>query len=117
MAPVDVANARAQKPRRLARALSSSKRRGSRIAARHADDELLITRTFDAPASTVFALWSDAEPMKHWMGPEGFTCPDVEMDFRVGDAYRAMIESQEYGESWFGGVYREIVRDKRLPQR
>jgi uncharacterized protein YndB with AHSA1/START domain len=51
------------------------------------------------------------------MGPEGFTCPDVEMDFRVGDAYRAMIESQEYGESWFGGVYREIVRDKRLPQR
>jgi uncharacterized protein YndB with AHSA1/START domain len=84
------------------------------MAARLADDELLITRTFDAPASTVFALWSDAEHMKHWMGPEGFTCPEVELDFRVGGAYRAMIESDEYGESWFGGVYREIVRDKRL---
>jgi uncharacterized protein YndB with AHSA1/START domain len=79
-----------------------------------ADDELLITRTFDAPASLVFALWSEPEHMKRWMGPGDFVCPQVEIDFRVGGAYRAMIRSAERGENWFGGVYREIERDRRL---
>jgi uncharacterized protein YndB with AHSA1/START domain len=84
------------------------------MSARIADDELLITRTFDAPASLVFALWSDPEHFKRWMGPETFTCPEAEIDFRVGGKYRAMIKSAEYGDSWFGGVSREIVANKRL---
>lgn len=84
------------------------------MSARLADDELLITRTFDAPASVVFSLWSKPEHMKRWMGPENFTCPEAEMDFRVGGTYRAMIKSAEQGENWFTGVYREIVANKRL---
>src|SRR6516225_7735531 len=52
--------------------------------------------------------------MKRWMGPANFTCPEVEIDFRVGGAYRAMITSPAHGENWFGGVYREIVENKRL---
>ena len=79
-----------------------------------ADDELLIVRKFAAPASLVFALWSSAEHLKRWMGPKNFTCPEASIDFRVGGAYRAMIKSVEHGESWFSGVYREIVQDKRL---
>lgn len=79
-----------------------------------ANDELLITRAFDAPASVLFALWSEPEHMKRWMGPENFSCPEAEIDFRVGGAYRAMIKSAENGENWFGGVYREIVKNKRL---
>jgi uncharacterized protein YndB with AHSA1/START domain len=81
---------------------------------RIADNELLIVRTFDAPPAVVFALWSSAEHMKRWMGPKNFSCPEVTIDFRVGGAYRGMIKSAEHGENWFGGVYREIVRDKRL---
>ncbi|MGE0045103.1 MAG: SRPBCC domain-containing protein, partial [Hyphomonadaceae bacterium] len=79
-----------------------------------ADDELLITRIFDAPASLVFSLWTQAEHLKNWMGPENFTCPVAEIDFRVGGAYRAMIQSVEYGDSWFGGIYREIEPHSRL---
>jgi uncharacterized protein YndB with AHSA1/START domain len=78
------------------------------------DNELIITRSFDAPPSVVFALWSSPEHMKRWMGPKNFTCPEAAIDFRIGGAYRAMIKSAEYGESWFSGVYREIVPDKRL---
>jgi uncharacterized protein YndB with AHSA1/START domain len=81
---------------------------------RPAEDELLIVRTFDAPPSVVFALWSDAEHMKRWMGPKNFICPEAIIDFRVGGSYRAMIQSAEYGDSWFSGIYREIVPDKRL---
>jgi uncharacterized protein YndB with AHSA1/START domain len=79
-----------------------------------ADDELLIVRTFNAPPSVVFALWSSAEHFKRWMGPKSFTCSEATIDFRVGGSYRALIKSAEYGENWFGGVYREIVPDKRL---
>jgi uncharacterized protein YndB with AHSA1/START domain len=79
-----------------------------------ADDELLITRTFDAPAALLFALWSQPKHFKRWMGPHGFDCPEAEIDFRVGGTYRAMIKSAEHGENWFGGVYREIEPNKRL---
>jgi uncharacterized protein YndB with AHSA1/START domain len=81
---------------------------------RATDNELLITRTFDAPPSVLFALWSKPEHVKRWMGPENFSCPEATIDFRVGGAYRAMIKSTEHGENWFGGVYREIEPNKRL---
>ena len=78
------------------------------------DDELLITRTFDAPPSLVFSLWSNPDHMKHWMGPARFTCPETRIDFRVGGAYRGMILSAEHGENWFGGTYHEIEQNRRL---
>ena len=76
--------------------------------------DLTIVRTFDAPAALVFAMWRDPEHFASWIGPEGFVCPVVEIDFRVGGAYRALIVSESAGENWFGGVYHEIVADKRL---
>jgi uncharacterized protein YndB with AHSA1/START domain len=84
------------------------------MSATLADDQLLIVRTFDAPPELVFSLWSDPAHFRNWMGPDGFDCPAVEIDFRVGGAYRAMIRSPANGESWFGGVYREIDRARRL---
>jgi uncharacterized protein YndB with AHSA1/START domain len=84
------------------------------MSARLADDELLITRTFDAPAAVIFSLWSKPEHMKRWMGPDNFSCPEAEIDFRVGGAYRGMIKSAEHGDNWFGGIYREIVPNTRL---
>lgn len=76
--------------------------------------ELEIARTFDAPAALVFSMWSDPEHFAAWIGPEGFTCPVIEMDFREGGAYRALIVSEETGESWFSGVYQEIAPHTRL---
>ena len=79
-----------------------------------ANDELLIAREFDAPASLLFALWSQPEHFRRWMGPEGFDCSEAEIDFRVGGAYRATIESPEHGRNRFHGVYREIEPHSRL---
>jgi uncharacterized protein YndB with AHSA1/START domain len=78
------------------------------------DDELLITRTFDVPAATLFALWSKPEHVKRWIGPSNFVCREAEIDFRVGGAYRVLIASPEHGEISFSGVYREIIPDRRL---
>lgn len=76
--------------------------------------ELSITRTFDAPAMLVFQIWAEREHMQQWLGPRGFTCTSLELDFRPGGAWRGCIESEQYGASWMGGVYREIVPGQRL---
>jgi uncharacterized protein YndB with AHSA1/START domain len=82
--------------------------------AKTADTELLITRTFDAPASLVFSIWESREHMQRWLGPKGFTCTSLAMDFRAGGSWRACIVSKAYGESWMGGRYVEIERGKRI---
>ena len=79
-----------------------------------ADDELLITRTFDAPVSLVFEIWAKREHMIRWLGPKDFTCTSLEMDFRPGGKWRACIASEQYGDSWMGGEYREIERGERI---
>ena len=79
-----------------------------------ADDELLITRTFDAPVALVFRIWESREHAVRWWGPKDFTCKAMEMDFRPGGAWRACIASPTYGEKWMGGVYREIVRERKI---
>jgi uncharacterized protein YndB with AHSA1/START domain len=81
---------------------------------RLADDELLIERTFDAPAELLFRIWAEREHMIRWLGPKDFTCTHLEMNFRPGGAWRACIVSEAYGENWMGGVYRVIEPGRRI---
>ena len=75
---------------------------------------LEITRTFDAPASLVFRLWSRPEHMVRWMGPGDFVCTRADLDFRPGGAWRACIESPTRGTRWMSGRYFEIEQDRRI---
>jgi uncharacterized protein YndB with AHSA1/START domain len=79
-----------------------------------ADDELLITRVFDAPVALVFRIWAQREHMIRWWGPKNFTCTHLELDFRPGGAWRACIVSEAYGENWMGGRFRAIEQNKRI---
>jgi uncharacterized protein YndB with AHSA1/START domain len=79
-----------------------------------ADDELLIERTFDAPVALVFRIWAERDHMIRWLGPKDFTCTSLELDFRPGGRWRACIVSDQYGENWMGGSFREIEKDKRI---
>jgi uncharacterized protein YndB with AHSA1/START domain len=76
--------------------------------------ELLITRSFDAPVSLVFRIWESREHMIRWWGPKDFSCTHFETDFRPYGKWRACIMSERYGESWMGGEFREIERDRRI---
>jgi uncharacterized protein YndB with AHSA1/START domain len=78
------------------------------------DDELLIERRFAAPPALMFRIWAEREHMVRWLGPSEFTCTHLEMDFRVGGAWRACIASDAHGEIWMGGTYREIEPDRRI---
>jgi uncharacterized protein YndB with AHSA1/START domain len=76
--------------------------------------ELAITRTFNAPARTVFAIWTTREHMIKWWGPKDFETTHLELDFRVGGAYRACIYRADYGENWMHGRFVEIVPNERI---
>ncbi|AKB78832.1 putative glutathione S-transferase-related transmembrane protein [Methanosarcina horonobensis HB-1 = JCM 15518] len=51
------------------------------------EQELVITKIFNAPRELVWKAWTDPERVKRWWGPKGFTSPVSEIDFRVGGAY------------------------------
>jgi len=74
--------------------------------------ELVVTRTFDAPARLVFEAWSTAEVFKQWWVPKsmGMTLHAVEMDVRVGGRYRL-----NFGDGMdFFGRYVEVSPHSRL---
>jgi uncharacterized protein YndB with AHSA1/START domain len=78
------------------------------------DDELLIERTFEAPAALVFRMWESREHMLRWWGPEGFTAVELDWELAPGRPWRGAIASKAYGLSRFGGVIREVERDRRI---
>lgn len=57
---------------------------------RRSDRELVVTRTFDAPATVVFEAWSNPELFQRWWVPKsmGMELHDCEMDVRTGGSYR-----------------------------
>lgn len=76
--------------------------------------ELVITRVFDAPRELVWESWTNPERFMLWWGPEGFTSPACEIDFRVGGKYLACMRAPEGQDYWSTGVYREIVPMRKI---
>lgn len=79
---------------------------------RTSDREVVVTRTFDAPARLVFEAWSKPELFKQWWVPKsmGMTLRSLEMDVRVGGRYRL-----NFGEGMdFFGKYLEVVPNSRI---
>jgi uncharacterized protein YndB with AHSA1/START domain len=76
------------------------------------DREVVVTRTFDAPARLVFQAWSDPELFRRWWVPRsmGMTLQDCEMDVRTGGTYRL-----SFGDGMdFYGRYLEVTPPSRL---
>jgi uncharacterized protein YndB with AHSA1/START domain len=79
---------------------------------RRGDRELVVTRTFDAPARLVFEAWSNPELFQRWWVPKsmGMTLYACEMDVRTGGTYRL-----NFGEGMdFFGRYVEVTPPSRI---
>lgn len=87
-------------------------------AERRSDRELVVTRSFDAPAALVFQAWTTPELMKQWWAPKtfGLTMVACEMDVRSGGGYRLVYthESEPSKEMPFFGKYLEVTPNARL---
>ena len=79
--------------------------------------DVRIERTFDAPVTLVWQLWTDPAHFAAWYGPDGATIPVAKMDVRVGGTRLVCMEMQTPNGSmqmWFTGEYREVVENERL---
>ena len=60
---------------------------------RTSERELVVTRTFDAPARIVFEAWTKPELFRRWWVPKsyGLTLLSCDKDVRVGGTYRLVF--------------------------
>ena len=78
--------------------------------------EVVVMRTFDAPARLVFEAWSDPELFRKWWVPRslGMTLRSCELDVRTGGKYRLVFGDDPENTMAFFGKYLEVVPDKRI---
>jgi uncharacterized protein YndB with AHSA1/START domain len=79
------------------------------------NEEIRMTRLFDAPRRLVFDAMTKPEHVKRWWGRlgEGYSVPVCEIDLRPGGAWR-FVNRHPKGEAAFYGQYREITPPSRL---
>ena len=75
----------------------------------HQDQEVLITRIFEAPRERVFSAWTDPDELAEWYGPEHFDTPreGIHIDLRVGGRYELTMVQRDNGAEFTIGY--EIV--------
>ncbi len=76
---------------------------------------LQIRRIYAQPVAAVYTAWSDPAQIKYWMGPsDDYGETEVSMDVRVGGRYRFVMHAPDGETHRVGGVFREIVPNRRL---
>ena len=79
-----------------------------------ADDQILITREFDAPRHLVYRAWTTPELVKQWWHANRGEATIAEIDLRAGGAWRYVMVTDDGQEVGFHGEYREIVPNERI---
>ena len=80
-------------------------------------DRVVIDRTFDAPATLVWAMWTDPDHFASWYGPSGVAIPVAELDVRVGGRRRVCMEVQTPEGAmrmWFQGEHTAVEPHRLL---
>src|SRR5437764_4345540 len=78
------------------------------------DEQILITREFDAPKHLVYRAWTTPKLVKHWWHAKRGEAKLVEIDLRVGGRWRYGMIADDGTEVAFHGEYREIVPNELI---
>jgi uncharacterized protein YndB with AHSA1/START domain len=83
---------------------------------RTSDREIVVTRTFDAPARIVFEAWTKADLFRLWWPPKslGLHLRSCEMDVRTGGGYRLEFGQDAATSFAFFGTYIEVTPPSRM---
>jgi uncharacterized protein YndB with AHSA1/START domain len=79
-----------------------------------ADEQILITREFDAPKHLVYKAWTTPELVRRWWNAKRGEVTTCEIDLRVGGTWRYVMVTPDGMEVGFHGEYREIVPNERI---
>ena len=76
--------------------------------------DLEVRRAFDAPASVLWAAWTEPDAVRTWWGPQGFTCPVARMDVRVGGVSLVAMRTPDGVDLWSTWTYTRVETGVRL---
>jgi len=76
--------------------------------------DFVISRVFDAPRELVWRCFTDADRLKQWWGPKGFTMVSSKLDLRPGGTYHYGMKEPTGSIMWGKFVFREIVAPERM---
>ena len=78
------------------------------------DEQILITREFDAPRHLVYKAWTTPELVRRWWSGERGEVTVAEIDLRVGGTWRYVMLAHGGMEVGFHGEFLELVPDERI---
>lgn len=81
------------------------------------DQQIVLSRVFDAPRRMVWDAWTDPEQVAQWWGPTGFTTTVVEMDLRPGGVWKMVMHGPDGTDYPNKSVFTEVVPLERLGYR
>lgn len=87
---------------------------GTAVVTLPADDQILITREFDAPRHLVYKAFTTPELVKRWWSAKRGEVTVAEIDLRVGGKWRYVMVAEGGLEVGFHGEYLEIVPNERI---
>ncbi len=76
--------------------------------------EIIFTRTYNAPRDRVFRIMTDPKLVPDWWGPRNLTTTVERMDVRPGGLWRFIQRDQKNDIFAFHGVYHETKAPERL---
>lgn len=78
------------------------------------DNEIRITRIYDAPVALVWEVWTDPAHATHWWGPRGFSLTTHGKDLRPGGYWDYTMHGPD-GKDWPNYTrYHEVVPLQKL---
>lgn len=78
------------------------------------DEQILVTREFNASRHLVYRAWTTPELVSRWWAGHRGTTTEVELDLRPGGRWRYVMKANAGFEVAFHGEYREIVPDEKI---
>ena len=78
------------------------------------DEQILIERQFSAPRRLVYRAFTEPDLIRRWWHAKRGEVTAVEVDLRVGGAWRYVMVTEDGTEVAFHGEYLEIVPSERL---
>ncbi|HWH64028.1 MAG TPA: SRPBCC domain-containing protein [Ginsengibacter sp.] len=78
------------------------------------DRELIISRLLNAPVNLVWEVWTNAEHIKNWWGPNGFTNTIHTMDLKKDGEWNLIMHGPDGTDYKNKSVFKEIVKHKKI---
>lgn len=80
----------------------------------YAGRELSLSRILNAPRELVWEVFTNADHIKNWWGPDGFTNTIFKMDVQAGGIWEFIMHGPDGNDYKNKSIYKEIVKPEKI---